>query len=180
MKKINDNTVQRAKELLEQMSLDEKLYQLSSQMLYSVDENYEEKREHREGNFRNPGHFMHFDKSEPVTAKEVAARINRDVKLSMEVQPHGIPPIEHGEALHGAQWGMATCFPQPIAMAATFDDELVAEIGDVIGIGNAEALYYCFVPREISVAKARLATEELYRMGQLDRRGQTKRVHRTV
>lgn len=133
MKKIKAETVQRAKDLLEHMSLDEKLYQLSSQMLYSVDENYEEKREHRQGNFRNPGHFMHFDKSEPVTAKEVAARINRDVKLSMEAQPHRIPPIEHGEALHGAQWGMATCFPQPIAMAATFDDELVAEIGDVIG-----------------------------------------------
>ena len=36
MKKIKDETVQRAKDLLEHMSLDEKLYQLSSQMLYSV------------------------------------------------------------------------------------------------------------------------------------------------
>lgn len=129
----NNDAETRAKELLTQMSIDEKLYQLSSQMLYSVEADYEEKRDHRQGNFRNPGHFMHFDKNEPVTAKEVADRINRDVKLSMEAQPHNIPPIEHGEALHGAQWGMATCFPQPIAMAATFDDGLVEEIGDVIG-----------------------------------------------
>ena len=44
------------------------------------------------------------------------------------------------------------------------------EIGDVIGIGNAEALYYCFVPGGVSVAKARLATEELYRMSQTAKR----------
>ena len=128
-----NNAVERAKKLLDQMSIDEKLYQLSSQMLYSVGDDYEEKREHREGNFRNPGHFMHYGKSGSVTPSEVADRINRDVKLSMDAQPHGIPPIEHGEALHGAQWGMATCFPQPIAMAATFDDELIEKIGDVIG-----------------------------------------------
>lgn len=128
-----NNAVERAKKLLDQMSIDEKLYQLSSQMLYSVGDDYEEKREHREGNFRNPGHFMHYGKSGSVTPSEVADRINRDVKLSMDAQPHGIPPIEHGEALHGAQWGMATCFPQPIAMAATFDDELIEKIGDAIG-----------------------------------------------
>lgn len=51
----------------------------------------------------------------------------------MESNPHSIPPIEHGEALHGAQWGMATCFPQPIAMASMFDKEMVEEIADVIG-----------------------------------------------
>ena len=39
------------------------------------------------------------------------------------------------------------------------------EIGDVIGIGTNAMLYYCF-PRDpqISVAKARLATEELYKL----------------
>ena len=129
MDKMKNNVVLRAKDLLMQMSIDEKIYQLSAQMLLSMDDNYEEKREHRQGNFRNPGHFMHYDKEEPVSAKEVAIRINRDVKLSMDAQLHRIPPIEHGEALHGAQWGMATCFPQPIGMASTFDDELVLEIG---------------------------------------------------
>ena len=123
----------RAEELLAQMSVDEKLYQLSSQMLYSVNEDYEEKRNHMQGNYRNPGHFMHAGKEEPATTAEVTERINRDVRLSMEAQPHAIPPIEHGEALHGAQWGMATCFPQPIGMASMFDDEMAARIGDAIG-----------------------------------------------
>lgn len=38
------------------------------------------------------------------------------------------------------------------------------EIGDVIGIGNTDALYYCFPKVKYPVAKTRLATEELYRM----------------
>lgn len=37
------------------------------------------------------------------------------------------------EALHGvARAGVATVFPQAISMAATFDAELVHEIGDII------------------------------------------------
>ncbi len=38
------------------------------------------------------------------------------------------------------------------------------EIGDVIGIGNADALYYCFPKDGCSVTKARLAAEEMYLM----------------
>ena len=133
MNKCNDNALCRAKDLLDKMSIDEKIYQLSSQMLHSVNEDYEKKRDHKQGNFRNPGHFMHYDRVEDVTASEVASRINRDVRLSIDTQPNKIPPLEHGEALHGAQWGLATCFPQPIGMASTFDDELVSEIGDAIG-----------------------------------------------
>ena len=123
----------RAKEILAKMTLEEKMYQLSAQMLWDVKEDYEDKRNHKEGNYRNPGHFMHFDRPEPATPAEVAERINRDVRLTMEAHPNPIPPIEHGEALHGAQWGMATCFPQPIAMASSFDDDLVSDIADVIG-----------------------------------------------
>ena len=124
---------QRAEELLSRMTLEEKLYQLSGQMVFNIDEKYETERDHRMGNFRNPGHFMHYDKPEPVPPFQVAERINRDVQLSMDAQPNKIPPIEHGEALHGAQWGMATSFPQPIGMASTFNDDIVAQIGDAIG-----------------------------------------------
>ena len=131
---MNEKTPkQRASEVLATLSLEEKMYQLSAQMLFSVGEDYETQREHRNGNYRNPGHFMHYERPEAAPASEVAERINRDVRLSMDAQPHQIPPIEHGEALHGAQWGMATSFPQPIGMASTFNDEIVAQIGDAIG-----------------------------------------------
>ena len=123
----------RAEALLKTLTLEEKMYQLSAQMVWDVKEDYEDKRNHKEGNYRNPGHFMHFDRPDPATPAEVAQRINRDVQLTMDAHPHPIPPLEHGEALHGAQWGMATCFPQPIAMAAMFDDDMVERIADVIG-----------------------------------------------
>ena len=123
----------RAEALLKTLTLEEKMHQLSAQMMWEVESDYEEKRNHKEGNYRNPGHFMHFDRPEPATPAEVAQRINRDVQLTMDAHPHPIPPLEHGEALHGAQWGMATCFPQPIAMAAMFDDDMVERIADVIG-----------------------------------------------
>jgi len=38
---IRNDSIQRANELLARMSLEEKLYQLTAQMIYSVDENYE-------------------------------------------------------------------------------------------------------------------------------------------
>lgn len=124
---------ERAKRLLSELSLDEKLYQLSSMMYYEVDEHYEQNRNPLHGHYRNPGHFMHASGKRVFSPAEVAEQINRDVKASIEAQPHHIPPIEHGEALHGVLWGMGTMFPHPIGMAATFDDDLVLEIGDAIG-----------------------------------------------
>ena len=38
------------------------------------------------------------------------------------------------------------------------------ELGDIICIGDQSTQYYCFPPPEVPVAKARLATEELYKM----------------
>ena len=129
----NKTPAERAKDLLDKLSLEEKMCQLSSQMLYPIREDYEERRLYKMGNFRNPGHFLHEHRGAAVEPNEVTDAINRDIHLSMQSNSQGIPPIEHAEALHGAQWGMATCFPQPIGMASTFDDELVEAIGDVIG-----------------------------------------------
>lgn len=42
------------------------------------------------------------------------------------------------------------------------------EIGDVICIGDNNALYYCFPPKEVPVAKTRLATEELYKIHRIN------------
>ena len=129
----SENTFRiRAKELLEQLSVDEKLHQLTAQMVFDISDGYEDRRDPLRGSYRNPGHFMH-QHGKISSPGEVARRINRDVELSMEAQPHGIPPLEHGESLHGAQWGMASIFPQPIGLASTFDPALVKEAADVIG-----------------------------------------------
>ncbi len=130
---MSKTPAQRAEELLSKLTLEEKICQLSCQMLYPIREDYEERRLYKFGNFRNPGHFLHEHRGEPVSPAEVTDAINRDIRLSMEQNSQSVPPIEHAEALHGAQWGMATCFPQPIGMASMFDDELIEQIGDVIG-----------------------------------------------
>lgn len=59
----------------------------------------------------------------------------------------------------------------PLANYGLYADYFWYEIGDVISIGNAEMLYYCF-PKDktVPVAKARLATEELYKMKKERRR----------
>ncbi len=130
---MDKTPLERAKELLSYLSLEEKVCQLSCQMLYPIREDYEERRMYQFGNFRNPGHFLHEHRGEPVSPGEVTDAINRDIEKSMKCNSKSIPPIEHAEALHGAQWGMATCFPQPIGMASMFDRVLVEKIADVIG-----------------------------------------------
>lgn len=122
----------RARELLSQLSTEEKLHQLTAQMVFDIDEDYENRRDPLRGCYRNPGHFMH-QNGKISSPGEVTRRINRDVELSMKAQPHAIPPLEHGESLHGAQWGMASIFPQPIGLASTFDPALAEEVADVIG-----------------------------------------------
>ena len=51
-----------------------------------------------------------------------------------------------------------------------YSDYYWYEIGDVIGIGDNEFSYFCFPKNPVSVSKARLATEELYKMTKVRRR----------
>lgn len=73
-------------------------------------------------------------------AKELVGQMTLEEKVSQTI--HGAAGIERlgikaynwwNEALHGvARAGVATIFPQAIGMAATFDEELVWEVADVI------------------------------------------------
>ena len=129
----NSSPERRAEALLSELSLDEKIFQVTADMIFEVDEAYNETRDPMLGSYRNPGHFMHYRRQTPASPAEVAAQINEDVKRSIAAQPHAIPPIENGEALHGAQWGMCTNFPQPINLASSFDPDMVARTADAIG-----------------------------------------------
>ena len=59
----------------------------------------------------------------------------------------------------------------PQASYSLYADYFWYEIGDMICIGDKDALYYCF-PKDktIPVAKARLATEELFKLKNTRRR----------
>ena len=56
-------------------------------------------------------------------------------------------------------------YTQPPTLSYTLNaDYFWYEIGDVISFGDKKALYYCFVKDGVSVAKARLATEEMFKL----------------
>lgn len=120
---------QRVEDLMSRMSLEEKVNQMSAQLLF-MDQFYE-KRDYTKGHVRNVGHFL-WDGNLPNDAASAAQRINEDTQLSIQANRWGIPVLQHGEALHGAQWGNATCFPQSISMAATFDTDLYHQVALVI------------------------------------------------
>lgn len=126
---------ERARLLLLELSLEEKICQVCSDMIQETDG--EDLRDFKRGNFRGASHFIHWDfenrKLQPKTATEGLQSNNADIERSIKENPHQIPALLHEEALHGAQWGMATCFPQPIALASSFNDELVSQVADVIG-----------------------------------------------
>jgi beta-glucosidase len=62
------------------------------------------------------------------SAKESAAQINEIQKFFIENTRLGIPIIPFDEALHGLIRPGATCFPQSIALAATWDTELAKQV----------------------------------------------------
>jgi beta-glucosidase len=71
--------------------------------------------------------------SRSLDAAAAAEKANRVQKLVQEKTRLGIPVIVHDEALHGLMGTGATSFPQAIALAATFDPDLVLEISHAIG-----------------------------------------------
>ena len=119
----------RVDDLIGRMTLEEKVNQLRSELLFL--QNYN-RRNFNIGHVRNIAHFMHTDAGKPATAQACAEAINADTRKSLDMSKWKIPVLQHGEALHGAQWGNATCFPQSIGMAATFDDDLYFRVGQVV------------------------------------------------
>lgn len=113
----------RVKDLMGRMSLEEKVDQLRSQMVVPRNSKMPE-RDYKVGNIRNPAHFIHAIQKKTVSPTGCAEELNEYTRKSIEANRWGIPVLQHGEALHGAQWGMATCFPQSMGMAAAFDVDL--------------------------------------------------------
>ncbi len=119
----------RVNDLVKRMTLEEKVFLLQSEMKFMKE--YKD-RDFRIGNVRNIAHFMHKDPPTPVSSSACAEAINADTRKSIEVSRWGIPVLQHGEALHVANWGNATCFPMSISMGATFDDDIYFKVGEVV------------------------------------------------
>lgn len=104
-------------------------------------------------------------------------RLDISVDICMMVDTRCIYKVGSGRLLHDREGfhltgcgGKLDYYQKPAASYSLYADYYWYEMGDVICIGDAQALYYCF-PREEGdvVAKTRLAAEELYQMTKEER-----------
>ena len=103
--------------------------------------------------------------------------LDTEVDIGIQVNLDGICMIGPGHLTHDASGfhltgaeGKLDYTQSPVASHTLYADYYWYEIGDVIGIGNNEFSYFCFPRGEVSVTKARLATEELYKLLKTRRR----------
>ena len=97
---------------------------------------------------------------------EVEIGILVDRKAIYMVGDGMLTHTENGFTLEGCD-GKLSYSQKPLSSYGLYADYFWYEIGDVISIGNRDCLYYCF-PKDkgVSVAKTRLAAEELYKIKQ--------------
>ena len=116
-----------------------------------------------------------YDWQREQVRKEIAEgryRLETDVEIGLLVDHKALYMVGDGHLSHSADGFVLTgCegklhYKQPPIFSYSLNsDYFWYEIGDVISIGDRNCLYYCF-PKDkgISVAKARIATEELYKI----------------
>ena len=103
--------------------------------------------------------------------------IDTDVDIAVQVNLDGICMIGPGHLTHNDEGFRLTSddgklnYKQPADFTHTlYADYYWYEIADTIGIGDNEYSYFCFPKTEVSVTKARLATEELYKIARAKKR----------
>lgn len=107
--------------------------------------------------------------------------LDTEVEIVIQVNLKGVCKIGTGRLTHTSDGFHLTGADGKLEyrQGPTFSHTLYAdyywyEIGDVIGIGNNEFSYFCFPKKAVSVTKARLATEELYKMKKVRRTAAAK------
>ena len=98
-------------------------------------------------------------------------RLDCEVEIGMLVDFKAVYMVGTGRLVHDSGgFTLTGCegklrFERPArASYSLYADYYWYELGDVICIGDRETLYYCFPRGSVPVAKARLATEELYKL----------------
>ena len=103
--------------------------------------------------------------------EEGTYRLEKDVDIGILVNTKALYMVGEGKLIHDENgFRLTGCdgklqYEQgPLACYSLNSDYYWYEIGDVICIGNHDALYYCFPKDGDVVAKTRLAAEELYKL----------------
>ena len=93
------------------------------------------------------------------------------VEVIMQVDFKAVYHIGKGHLVHGqngitltGEDGTEYFRQSPQASFSVNTDYFWYEKGDIIGFGDKDAMFFCFPPKDVPVAKVRLAAEELYRL----------------
>jgi beta-glucosidase len=129
-------SARRVKDLLARMTLEEKvaqmlcIWQQKPETLVDAEGNFDERKARRAfrsgrglGQVGRPS-----DAGNGKNARQMAALTNDIQRFFLEHSRLGIPVVFHEECLHGHAAVEGTSFPQPIALGATFNPELVESI----------------------------------------------------
>ena len=103
--------------------------------------------------------------------------LETDVDIAMQVDYKAIYKVGSGHLSHSTEGfrltgcdGALAYTQGPLACYGLYADYFWYSIGDMICVGNADALYYCFPKDDTPVAKTRLAVEELYKLKKVRRK----------
>ena len=98
-------------------------------------------------------------------------RLDTDVDIAMLVDFKAIYKVGQGHLTHDVSGfsltgcdGRLTYAQKPQACYSLYADYYWYEIADTVCIGDNNRLYYCFPREAVSVAKTRLAVEEMYKL----------------
>ncbi len=125
-----------------------------------------------EGAFSHIPHWYAWERDEVKKSLEDGSyRLDVDVEIGMMVDFKAIYMVGSGHLTHTVEGfhltgcdGRLDYTQGPLACYGLYSDYYWYEIGDVICIGNQDALYYCFPKGGDVVAKTRIAAEELYKL----------------
>ena len=102
---------------------------------------------------------------------EGSYRLDVDVDIVMQVDYKAMYRVGRGHLIHDKNGfhltgcdGRLEYTQKPMAHHSLYADYYWYELGDVICIGDTDVHYFCFPPKEVSVAKIRLAAEEMYKL----------------
>ena len=94
-----------------------------------------------------------------------------DVDIAMQVDNKAIYQVGKGHLVHdNTGFHLSGCdgrldyTQKPMAHYSLYADYYWYELGDVICVGDTEVHYFCFPPKDVSVAKIRLMAEEMYKL----------------
>ena len=98
-------------------------------------------------------------------------KLDVDVDIAIQVDYKAIYKVGKGHLVHDENGfhltgcdGKLDYVQKPQVHYSLYADYYWYEIGDVICVGDTEVHYFCFPPEGVSVAKIRLASEEMYKL----------------